>query len=76
MFSLFIYDKNESDKKAKGSYYFPVVIFLDSLPDLVQPQCQSVFGYLQFLITIDFIQWKYQKQLKLNFINRLGLCPV
>lgn len=54
MFSLFIYDKNESDKKAQGSYYFPIVIFLDSLPGLVQPQCQRGFGYLQLCFSSLF----------------------
>ena len=55
---MFIYDKNKSNKKTKGSYYFTVVIFLDSLPDLVQPQCQRVFrsSAVLLLFPIDFIQ--------------------
>ena len=75
-------------KKAKGSYYFIVITFLDSLPDLIPPQCQSegffgffvclFLGYLWFyspvLLTLYTGNHK-DKQLKLSFINRLGLCP-
>lgn len=50
---MFIYDKHRAVRKNRAAN-FSVVVFLESIPDLVQLQCQSGFSFASGSVPLSY----------------------